>query len=231
MNFIIKIDLVIRKRVVMKNREDLNIKWKKLVSKYSDNEILINDTLNLIRKCYNTSNRYYHNLDHIKNMLSEVKKFKTMINNYNSVLFAIWFHDVIYDAKKSDNEEKSSELAEEFLENINYDKEKIKKIKNLILKTKNHSNFNSNEDFDTKLFLDLDLLILGANNEMYRKYAEKIRKEYSFVPHKIYNIERIRVLENFLSQEYTFRTKRVREIYEKMAKYNIKSETKFLSKV
>ncbi len=204
--------------------------WINLTSKYSDNEELIVDMFNLIEKCYNSSFRYYHNLSHIENMLSEAENFRTNVSDYDSIIFAIWFHDIVYNVKKSDNEIKSAVIAEDFLNSINYDKIKLDKIKVLILKTKNHSQFDSNEDFDTKLFLDLDLLILGANNRLYRKYAENIRKEYSFVPDKIFNTERIKILEDFLNQEFTFRTERFRKRYENLARKNIKSEINFYQK-
>jgi len=206
-------------------------KWINLTSKYSDNEELIVDMFNLIDKGYNSSFRYYHNLDHIENMLSEAKNSRNKVNDYDSILFAIWFHDIVYNVKKSDNEMESAESAEDFLIKITYDKIKLGKIKTLILKTKNHSQIDSNEDFDTKFFLDLDLLILGVNNKIYRKYAENIRKEYSYVPNKIYIIERIKILENFLDQGFIFRTERFRKRYEIIAKQNIKSEIKLLLKV
>ncbi len=211
----------------MKKLALLKNKWLSLITKYSDNETLIYNTFKQIKNCYNSSKRKYHNLNHIKDMLLEAEKLRRSMNDYDLVLFAIWFHDIVYDAKKGDNEERSADIAEKFLNKVNYNKEKIKKIKNLILKTKNHSNVDSNGDFDTKLFLDLDLLILGTNKEMYRIYAEKIRKEYSFVPDKIYGSGRIKILENFLSQEFIFRTETFRKIYEKIAKYNIKSEIEY----
>ena len=208
----------------MKKIDELNADWIKLVSKFSDDERQIKDTFDKIVKFYNSSGRYYHNLSHIGNMLTEAEKFIAMVDDYDSIFFSIWFHDIIYNTKRSDNEEKSSEFAEEFLKNINYDVKKIEKVKNLILNTKNHSNIESDEDYYKKVFLDLDLLILGADDEIYRIYAESIRKEYSFVPEKIYVIERIKILENFLNQEYIFKTERFRKRYENTARKNIKSE-------
>lgn len=87
----------------------------------------------------------------------------------------------------------------------------------------------SYEDFNTKIFLDLDLCILGTNNEKYRNYIRNIRKEYVFVPDKIYTKERIKILENFLNQEFIFKTERFQNLYEKMARKNIKYEIKSLS--
>ncbi len=213
----------------MKNRDELRVKWINLVSKFSDDERQIMDTFDRIVQFYNSLGRYYHNLNHIGDMLTEAENIITRVNDYDSILFAIWFHDIIYDTKRSDNEENSSEFAEKFLKNINYDVRKIEKVNNLILKTKNHSNIELNEDYITKVFLDLDLLILGADDEKYRIYAENIRKEYSFVPDKIYVQERIKILENFLNQGYIFKTERFQKQFEKIARKNIKSEINSLS--
>ncbi len=209
----------------------LRNEWINLTSKYSDNAELMVDTYNLIEKCYSSSLRYYHNLDHIGNMFTEAKNFIKNVNDYDSILFAIWFHDIVYNVKGSDNEIKSAKISEDFLIKIKYDKIKLDKIKTLILKTKNHSQIDSNEDFATKLFLDLDLLILGTNNKVYLKYAENIRKEYSFVPDEIYSKERLKILENFLNQEFIFRTDRFNKQYEMIAKQNIKSEILLLSNI
>ncbi len=157
-------------------------------------------------------------------MLSKIKEFKLDVNDYDSIILAIWFHDVVYDVRRSDNEEKSAEFAETFLNNISYDKLKIEKIKNLILKTKEHSKLYPNEDFDTKLFLDLDLSILGTDDETYKNYAKNIRKEYSFVPDEVYNNARAKILESFLKLEYIFKTENMRMLFEIQARVNIKSE-------
>ena len=77
--------------------------WIELVSKYSLDMILILNLYEIIEKRYGSSNRHYHDLDHINLMLSEAKKFKNRIDDYDSVLFAIWFHDIIYDPLQYNN--------------------------------------------------------------------------------------------------------------------------------
>jgi len=204
--------------------ESLRKQWKKMVSKYSEVETVIDNTFYQIKNSYNASNRSYHNLDHIQAMLREVKKFKRDLDDYDSILIAIWFHDIVYDVKRSDNEERSAEIVEGFLKKINFSSEKINKIKNLILATKDHSDIDSDEGYSTKLFLDLDLVILGVNREVYQKYAEGIRKEYSFVPNSVYIPERIRILEGFLYQKHIFKTEQLRTLYENNARENIEFE-------
>ncbi|MBD3213471.1 MAG: hypothetical protein GF311_12760 [Candidatus Lokiarchaeota archaeon] len=158
----------------------MKILWVDLVSKYSIDIDLIENLYDIIEKRYDSSNRHYHNLTHINLMLSEVKRFKNRIDDYDSVLFAIWFHDIIYDPLKGDNEERSAECAREFLVKINYEKNRIRKIEELILRTKDHTIQDGNENYDLNLFLDLDLLILGMEREQYVKYAKNIKKRIRF---------------------------------------------------
>lgn len=199
-------------------------KWKDLVSKYSNDLDLIENLYEIIEKRYGSFNRHYHNLDHINLMLSEVKRFKNRIDDFDSVLFAIWFHDIIYDPLKRDNEERSAEYAREFLVKINYEKNRIHKIEKLILRTKDHTFQDGNENYDFKVFLDLDLLILGIEREQYVKYAKDIRKEYGFVADDVYNKERKKILKQYLNSQLIYKTKKFRDLYEKQARNNIKFE-------
>ncbi|MFW9972282.1 MAG: hypothetical protein ACFFDF_19005 [Candidatus Odinarchaeota archaeon] len=214
--------------------------WKDLVSKYSNDLDFIEKLYKIIEKRYISSNRAYHNLDHINLLLSEVKRFKNRIDDYDSVLFAIWFHDIIYNPQRENNEERSAKYAKRFLVKINYEKTRIQKVQDLIekldgewirkgekefiLRTKDHSIRNGTEDKDIKLFLDLDLLILGMKREEFIKYAKNIRKEYEFVPDDIYNKERKKILNKYLNSQFIYKTKKFRELYEKQARRNIKFE-------
>ena len=213
----------------MKYINYLRNEWNNLVSKYSNDKILINNTFNDIEICYSSSNRYYHNLSYVKFMLSEAENFRLEFDDFNSIRFSIWFHDIIYEVKRSDNEERSADRAEAFLLKINYDKIKILNIKNLIQNTKNHQNTKLTDLFDTIIFLDLDLLILGTQQEIYYKHAEKVRKEYSFVPKMGYTLKRVEILKNFLNQKYIYKTEKIWKLYEKKARTNIGDEIASLS--
>lgn len=198
--------------------------WKELVSKHTNDLELVDDFYKIIVKKYGSSNRYYHNLDHLSLMLSEAKRFENRINDYDSVCYAIWFHDIIYDPLRGDNEERSADYAKKFLVRIKFENKRIKKVEQLILRTKDHTIQNVNESFDMKFFLDLDLLILGIEREQYVKYAKNIRKEYDFVPDNIYNKERKKILKQYLNSQYIFKTKKFRDLFEKQARNNIKFE-------
>ena len=198
--------------------------WKDLVSKYSHDTDLIENFYEIIEKRYNSSNRHHHNLDHINLMLTEVKRFKNKINDYDSVCLAIWFHDIIYDPQREDNEERSAKCTKEFLVKVNYEKSRIHKVQEFIFRTKDHTIQKGTEDYDIKVFLDLDLLILGMKREEFVKYAKSIRKEYNFISDDIYNKERKKILNLYLNSQFIFKTKKFRNLFEKQARKNIKFE-------
>lgn len=107
---------------------------------------------------------------------------------------ALWFHDIIYDPKKNDNEKMSSEYAKAFLESINLAPDVISKIEHLIALTKHPS---CPETCDEKYIIDIDLAILGLNKEHYDSYESSIRKEYGFVPTILYKRGRKKIKRRF----------------------------------
>src|SRR5690242_14685828 len=62
-------------------------------------------------RAYAAPERHYHNLAHIEAMLGLMHGYENALSDPQSVEAAIWFHDVIYDTRRHDNEAKSAELA------------------------------------------------------------------------------------------------------------------------
>lgn len=175
-----------------------------------------------LTEMYSAKGRIYHNLRHIYFLLDLLENFGDCVNNKLIVFFSIWFHDAIYDPQAKDNEKRSAELAINCLKDSTLPEKKISKIKKLILATEKHSA--ENLDSDGRIFLDFDLAILGAENEIYDEYAKAIRKEYDFVSEEDYKIGRGRVLQNFLKRETIYFTDVMREKFEEKARQNIERE-------
>ena len=64
-----------------------------------------------IEKHYTAKKRHYHNLTHLENILQELQKCKSKIKDWDSILFAVYYHDIIYNTLKKDNEERSALFA------------------------------------------------------------------------------------------------------------------------
>ena len=54
-------------------------------------------------------------------MIIELKKVNEEIKDIDSILFSVFYHDIIYKSTSKDNEEKSAEIAKSRLEKINLD--------------------------------------------------------------------------------------------------------------
>jgi predicted metal-dependent HD superfamily phosphohydrolase len=201
--------------------ENLKKYWTTLIQKYKVPSSLTDEIYEKLTQHYNSPQRYYHNLTHIEAMLTTIETYKADIENYDAVSFAVWFHDIIYNPLKTDNEIQSALYAKQALQSLNFPLQTLSKIHDLIVATANHMNIQNTEDFDTKIFLDTDLKILGSSRNSYINYMQQIRKEYQWIPDLLYNPGRKKVLKKFLQQEFLYRTESFRVLYEKQAKENI----------
>lgn len=192
-----------------------------LVMRYSDDAVLCNKLWNEIEKSYSHKKRYYHNLSHIKSLIEELKKQQHLINNCDVVLFSVFYHDIVYNVLKKDNEEKSAETAIRVLRKIKFPDGLAEQCHKQIIATKVHE---PSGDNDTDLFTDADLSILGQERSVYEKYCQQIRKEYSVYPDIIYKPGRRKVIAHFLQMGRIFKTDAFYQQYEQQAKENLQWE-------
>jgi|SRR5262245_14943670 len=207
----------------------LHAHWVSLASRPASSLSLIESIFYSIVENYSAKDRAYHNLSHIQSLLILGETLMDKIKNPDAVYFAIWFHDVIYDTKRSDNEEKSAEFTVKALAGMGVPEQTIATAREMVLATKDHRG--ANLSWDMKAFLDLDTSILGAPEETYKKYSTAIRKEYSWVPDILYRKGRMKVLNDFLEREHIYHTEEIKAEYELQARNNIAVEIKALSDV
>lgn len=197
-----------------------------LLGNYSTDHILIDELWNEVAAYYSGKKRYYHNLTHLENLLEQLLAVKTNIHHWNTILFTLYYHDIIYNASKRDNEEKSAALAERRMQQLVIPVEIIGQCKAQILATKKHE---VSADSDTNYFTDADLSVLGQPWEVYEAYYKNVRKEYSIYPDIIYKPGRKKVLHHFLSMERIFKTAHFFIKFEAAAKENLQNELDILS--
>lgn len=196
-----------------------------LLTKYTDNDSLKKELWTEIEKNYSSKKRHYHTLEHLDNLLSQLTDVKSEIQNWETILFTLFYHDIIYNSIKSDNEEKSAEFAENRMKQISVSNDKIELCKKQILATKSHI---KSTDSDTNYFTDADLSVLGQNWETYLLYCKNVRKEYSIYPTLVYNPGRKKVLNHFLSMDRIFKTDFFYNKFEIQAKQNLQQEIESL---
>jgi predicted metal-dependent HD superfamily phosphohydrolase len=170
-------------------------KWHDLFQAWAVDPILGDERFEDACRHYSEPGRYYHTFDHVQAVLSTVDEFSSYARNLNAVKLAAWLHDVIYDSRASDNEERSAEYAERLCEELSIPQGSL--VAALIRKTKTHD---ASDDVDAQVLLDADLAILGASEPAYRDYADQIRQEYAWVPEPEYREGRRQILTTFLTK-------------------------------
>lgn len=202
-----------------------NIFKTELANITKDNS-LIDKLWEEIKRQYSRRGRHYHSLTHLDNLLNELLSIRDKISDWQTLVLSIAYHDIIYNTLKTNNEEKSAEIACQRLSRLSLPNSQINKCYSQILATKSHDLC---EDMDTNYFTDADLAILGADKDSYHQYTTLIRKEYKIYPNSIYKPGRKKVLQHFLQMPTIYKTAYFREKYEYQAKQNLSHELKALS--
>jgi predicted metal-dependent HD superfamily phosphohydrolase len=201
--------------------------FKSLVAQYTSETALAESFWEEIETQYNMKVRFFHRLTHLENLLQELLVVKDQIQDWYSLLFTLYYHDIIYAVLQQNNEEKSAELATIRLMEIHYPPKKIETVQQQIIATKLHQ---LSDIHDTNLFNDADLSILGKSTVIYSNYITQIREEYKVYPYIIYKKGREQVLYHFLKMPRIYKTDHFFELYETQARKNIAMELKLLSR-
>ena len=170
---------------------------------------------------YEADGRYYHNLSHIQNMLQTIRSMPAEDYDETAVLLAVWFHDVIYDPRASDNEVQSAAYARQVLAPL-LAAELVAEVERLILLTITHNTAVS--DANGRVLLDADLATLGSDPAIYDRYGAAIRREYAYVSDDVYRQERAKLLTRFLQKDRLFICDTLREQLEERARQNLQRE-------
>ena len=179
---------------------------------------------------YNEPQRAYHTLRHIQQLFEQLDQIKDKLYEPHIIALALYYHDVIYDPRRSDNELKSAEYAVEALSHY-LSAEQCQHIYALIMMTATHQvnkSANENKISDAAYLLDIDLSILGGSWSEYQQYAQAVRQEYAHVTKVNYRVGRITVLQKLLTHTTLYLTDYYHSRLEEQARDNIKREISFL---
>jgi predicted metal-dependent HD superfamily phosphohydrolase len=178
---------------------------------------------------YNQRNRFYHNLGHLGNLFHLFDKHVAQAENPALLGFAIFYHDIVYDTLRNDNEEQSAAKAREHLSRLNFKTTLIEGVVALIMATKQHvADPAFSYQKDMALFLDLDLAVLAEDWNDYDLYRQSIRKEFNQYPEPIYKSGRRNALQQILHKEAIYYSPDFQETMEAKARQNLSRELSLL---
>ncbi len=205
----------------------LFVTFETVWSKYSTGSNRIAALWAEVENNYSGKGRHYHTLIHLENLLTQLLEVKSSIKDWDTMLFSLFYHDIIYNVLKSDNEEKSAMFAASRMHELSLPNSSIERCKHQILATQKHQ---PDPDSDTNYFTDADLSVLGQKWDIYWEYAQNVRKEYAIYPDLLYRPGRIKVLRHFLDKPRIYHTPYFGGKYEAQARANMEAELRTLTK-
>ena len=171
---------------------------------------------------YGQSHRHYHGQAHVDALLAWLAHCQPLAISPVRIEAAIWFHDAVYEPERTDNEQRSAELAEFELHALGWPDADVRSVAAMVRATRLHEA--PAGDADTRLFLDLDLSVLAQSPAQYAAYRDAIRAEYAWVDADRYREGRQRVLRAFTAREHIYFTPELREAWEPSARRNLANE-------
>lgn len=177
---------------------DLELRWRSACERWGVPGEVTNRSWASIVEGHGDPARAYHHLGHLAECFDLLDTFDDLSDaEASDVELAVWFHDLVYDPTRSDNELRSAAAAAAFLDDAGLDGRPgaIAAIE----MTAGHRV--EQVTAVAAAMHDVDLAILGAPEVRYREYAQQIRTEYAHVADADYRMGRARVLQMFLDQD------------------------------
>jgi predicted metal-dependent HD superfamily phosphohydrolase len=172
----------------------------------------------VLATAYSEPHRHYHTLAHIEACLAALDAYRSLAVRPAEIAVALWFHDVVYDTHRSDNEALSAAWAARCLHEHRVAADAVARIERMILATQHTS---SDVTGDTALLIDIDLGILGQPARAFDRYDADIRREYAWVADDAYRAGRRRVLEGIIDRSRIYATSPFQDAFEAPARANL----------
>ncbi|TFV49426.1 metal-dependent phosphohydrolase [Blastococcus sp. TF02A-35] len=168
--------------------------------------------------------RRYHDLAHLAAVLGVAGRLAAGAPDRDAVLLAAWYHDVVYDPQRSDNEQVSAERAQAGLRGL-VPEDRVAEVVRLVLLTATHDP--GPDDANGAVLCDADLAVLAGPPEAYAAYASAVRAEYGHLSDEVFTAGRVAVLEHLLALPRLYRLPAVAG-WEPRARANLGAELALL---
>jgi predicted metal-dependent HD superfamily phosphohydrolase len=169
--------------------------------------------------------RRYHDLAHLAAVLGVVAQLESTATDPAAVRLAAWYHDVVYDPTRTDNEQVSADRARAGLRGLVPD-ERCAEVERLVLLTAGHDP--SPDDVNGAVLCDADLAVLATPPQAYAAYASAVREEYAHLSDDDFIRGRIAVLESLVALPALYRTPEAAEQWTAPAAANLTAELTLL---
>jgi predicted metal-dependent HD superfamily phosphohydrolase len=165
---------------------------------------------------YGEAHRRYHDKNHLAYCLDQLDLAGDRIEDPDRVEMAIWFHDVVNDPGRGDNEARSADMFRQCAHGV-MDEAFVDAVIDLILVTTHKDN---PPDTDHQFICDIDLASFGCPWECYIRDTARVKAEFKGPEEDYYRRKRA-FLEGMLRRPKIFHTEFFNGRYERQARENI----------
>jgi len=166
--------------------------------------------------------RHYHGTRHVRWVIRHVTELADHAEDLGAVVAAGFFHDVVYDPTRTDNERASGQLAGDALAELGWDAGRRRHVVEMIEATAAHDV--DGADPDTSVLLAADLAVLAAEPTRYGDYVTAVRREYAHLTDADWRSGRCAVLRGLLGRVHLFAPTLGLHTWEDRARANMTAE-------
>ena len=167
---------------------------------------------------YREPHRHYHTPGHVDHCLAQLDAARAEMRDPDSVELAVWYHDVIYDVERKDNEALSADLFDRRATGV-MAPERIRAVHDLIMVTV-HTRA-APGSLDQALMVDIDLSSFGLPWEGFLRDSVAVRKEYAHLSDEEFYPRQHDFLQGLLARDSFCFTEFFRRRHEHRARENI----------
>jgi predicted metal-dependent HD superfamily phosphohydrolase len=177
-----------------------------------------------LMKCYSEPHRYYHTVQHIYECLRYLRKHYGDQRMIHLVQFAIFYHDIVYDVTKKDNEEQSAKQWMDYSRNLSSMMLVHRLVvESLIEMTASHK-LAPNSSILFKIMNDVDMHVFLCPDGHYLEYARNVWKEYSVFGREGYLKGRLQFLSTIDVDSMFFTSEALEHIHHARANLALEKE-------
>lgn len=180
---------------------------------------------------YHHPPRAYHNLDHIRACLRHFDPNDlpdtAIATSAETVRFAIFLHDCVYDSRRPDNEARSAGIAAMLARDMGLPAATIEAVRRLTMATTHKG---EPADALEASIRDIDLASLAAEPSVFDANTRAIRQEYAWASDEKWRAGRAAFFRDMLARPRTYFTQVFHDRYEQAARANLERALKELER-
>jgi len=202
---------------------DLAERFRALVGRVGGDPELAAPVFDRVRTAWGSERRSYHCVEHLVDCLRELDGAGARVPSADLAELALWYHDVVYEPRAQDNEERSAEMLLHDACALEIPNDSAAVAAEIVRATTHASDPIGSNRFALHLVLDIDLSILGRDVLRFMDYEYGVEEEYSPSSILAFRIGRGRFLASLLAQPRIFHTEYFRARYERSARSQIEA--------